>query len=94
MKATGIGAGFFAGASLGVTNCSLANEIEQKTVPQRILGKTGEKVSLLGIGCFPFSKAEVTIDDIHKILNRALNLGINLLDTAPNYGRTERALPQ
>jgi len=89
MRATGIGAGFFAGASLGVTNCSLANEIEQKTVPRRILGKTGEKVSLMGIGCFPFSKTEVTIDDIHTIVNRALELGVNYLDTAPNYGRSE-----
>ncbi len=58
-----------------------------KKVPEHILGRTEEKVSLLGIGCFPFFKKEISIDDIGRILRRSLELGVNYLDVAPNYGK-------
>ena len=55
-------------------------------VPQSLLGRTGVSVSRLGIGCAHFQRQQVTIDDVRATLNRALELGVNYLDVAPNYG--------
>jgi aryl-alcohol dehydrogenase-like predicted oxidoreductase len=55
-------------------------------VPQSVLGRTGEKVSKLGIGCIHFKRPHVTVEDVRKTLYRALELGVNYLDVAPNYG--------
>ncbi|MFO0892332.1 MAG: aldo/keto reductase [Isosphaeraceae bacterium] len=59
------------------------------TVPQVVLGRTGAKVSRLGIGCAYFQRKHVTPDDVTRTLHRALELGVNYLDTAPNYGSEE-----
>jgi aryl-alcohol dehydrogenase-like predicted oxidoreductase len=58
-------------------------------VPQAVLGRTGAKVSRLGIGCAYFQRKRVTPDDVTRTLHRALELGVNYLDTAPNYGNDE-----
>ena len=58
-------------------------------VPQTTLGRTGAKVSRLGIGCAYFQRKRVTPDDVSATLHRALELGVNYLDTAPNYGNPE-----
>ncbi len=58
-------------------------------VPQAALGRTGAKVSRLGIGCAYFQRKRVTPDDVSATLHRALELGVNYLDTAPNYGHPE-----
>ena len=58
-------------------------------VPQVVLGRTGAKVSRLGIGCAYFQRKRVTPDDVTRTLHRALELGVNYLDAAPNYGNEE-----
>jgi aryl-alcohol dehydrogenase-like predicted oxidoreductase len=58
-------------------------------VPQVVLGRTGATVGQLGIGCAYFQRARVKPDDVAKTLHRALELGVNYLDTAPNYGNPE-----
>jgi aryl-alcohol dehydrogenase-like predicted oxidoreductase len=58
-------------------------------VPQVVLGRTGVKVSRLGIGCAYFQRKRVTPDDVTRTLHRALELGVNYLDAAPNYGNEE-----
>jgi aryl-alcohol dehydrogenase-like predicted oxidoreductase len=58
-------------------------------VPQTVLGRTGAKVSRLGIGCAYFQRKRVTPDDVTRTLHRALELGVTYLDTAPVYGNTE-----
>jgi aryl-alcohol dehydrogenase-like predicted oxidoreductase len=55
-------------------------------VPQVVLGRTGVKVSKLGIGCAYFMRKQVTPDDVTATLHRAVELGVNYLDTAPTYG--------
>ena len=57
--------------------------------PRSTLGRTGAKVSRLGIGCAYFQRKHVTPDDVTATLHRALELGVNYLDTAPNYGSEE-----
>jgi aryl-alcohol dehydrogenase-like predicted oxidoreductase len=58
-------------------------------VPDSVLGRTGARVSRLGIGCAYFQRKHVTADDVRAALHRALELGINYLDTAPTYGNAE-----
>ena len=56
--------------------------------PQRNLGRTGLRVSALGLGCMGMSEFYGTTDDAESIatLHRALDLGMTFLDTADVYG--------
>lgn len=49
------------------------------------LGRSGLEVSRLCLGTMNFGP-ETTEDDAHAILDRALEVGINFLDTADVYG--------
>lgn len=54
--------------------------------PERLLGKTGVSVPLIGYGTAPIGKKEVARDYALRCLNRAIDLGITYLDTSPDYG--------
>jgi aryl-alcohol dehydrogenase-like predicted oxidoreductase len=55
---------------------------------QRILGSGGPTTSALGLGCMSMSEFYGPTDEAEAIrtINRALDLGVTLLDTAPSYG--------
>jgi D-threo-aldose 1-dehydrogenase len=57
-------------------------------IPRRVLGRTGLEVSVLGFGSAPLGDLYAQLDDSTAIaaLDRAFELGINLLDTSPLYG--------
>jgi aryl-alcohol dehydrogenase-like predicted oxidoreductase len=72
-------------------------------LPQRPLGLTGLNVSVLGLGTVKFGRNTKikyptftlpTDAEIEQLLDDALALGINLLDTAPAYGLAEERLGQ
>ena len=55
----------------------------------RTLGKTGIKVSVVGVGTWQFGGEwgkEFTQDEVDAMFDRARELGINLVDTAECYG--------
>jgi aryl-alcohol dehydrogenase-like predicted oxidoreductase len=56
--------------------------------PQRTLGRTDLRVSALGLGCMGMSEFYGTTDDAESTatLRRALDMGMNFLDTADVYG--------
>ena len=56
---------------------------------QRRLGRNGPQVSMMGLGCMGMSGTYGEYDEAEAIatIHRALELGINLIDTADTYGR-------
>jgi len=52
----------------------------------RELGNTGQKVSLLGLGGEATVQEVLKREEAEKIINRALDSGVNYLDTSPQYG--------
>ncbi len=58
----------------------------------RLLGKTGMKVSVLGIGTAPLGAPNVTQTEVDRVIAAAADHGINYLDTAPIYRQAERRL--
>lgn len=66
-----------------------------KTLPTAVLGKTGLEVTRLGYGAMEvrgsriWGGREVTGEQAERILNAVLDAGINFIDTANDYGRSE-----
>ena len=55
----------------------------------RTLGKTGLKVSEIGLGAAQIGNARVPEAQAERVLLRALDLGITFIDTAAMYGESE-----
>ena len=59
----------------------------------RTLGKTGLRVSALGMGGLFVSKVGGNDrDEARRAVHRALELGVNYVDTAPNYANSEEVM--
>jgi aryl-alcohol dehydrogenase-like predicted oxidoreductase len=63
-------------------------------IKQRAYGSTGLKVSSLGLGAIQIGNAGVSEATVQEVLDTALDLGINLIDTAPGYGMSEQRIGQ
>lgn len=55
-------------------------------MPTNSFGKTGFKVGILSLGAQATIEKQGTEDESEKIINRAIDLGVNYIDTAPAYG--------
>ncbi len=75
-----------AGASLPLLNTLATAATNKTTLPHRTLGKTGAKVSILAFGCGSRFLMYQDEDEAVSVLNHAIDLGIDYLDTAYAYG--------
>ncbi|MGC8668497.1 MAG: aldo/keto reductase [Chthonomonadales bacterium] len=58
----------------------------------RTLGKTGSRVSELGLGGLFVSSVGGSYDQSRSAIRRALELGVNYIDTAPTYADSESVI--
>jgi methylglyoxal reductase len=60
----------------------------------RVFPATGDELSVLGFGAMGLAGWFGAIDDRDAIraLHTALDLGVNMIDTARDYGRSEQVL--
>lgn len=57
-----------------------------------VLGKTGLEVSRLALGGLFVSSWGGAFEDSKKAVHKAIELGVNYIDTAPGYGNSEEVL--
>ena len=81
LKTAGMGGASLA-VSAGLTGKLPAAEIDRslKSMPKRILGKTGVSVSILGMG------GSIDSSGYQLLLRMGLNMGVNYWDSSYNYG--------
>jgi aryl-alcohol dehydrogenase-like predicted oxidoreductase len=62
----------------------------------RQLGNSGVRVSVIGLGTNRFGSASLPQEGVNRMIDAALDLGINFIDTANGYqdGRSEETLGQ
>jgi hypothetical protein len=63
------------------------NPLTYSAMPTRSFGKTGFKVGVLSLGGQATIEIKGREDESEKIINRAIDLGINYIDTAASYGQ-------
>ena len=96
-----LGAGLAAAASVAAGNSFASgkeNTVEKgkndqpfnprtfQAMPTRSFGKTGYKVGILSLGGQATLEIAGREEESEKIINRAIDLGINYIDTAASYG--------
>ena len=57
---------------------------------RRNLGNTGMETMCLGLGCAGFGGGNSSDQDAVEGVRRAIELGLDYVDTAPLYGQSER----
>ena len=60
----------------------------ENTLEKRKLGKTGLNITILGLGCAQIGSIR-SFKQAVKIVETAIDLGINYIDTASTYGNSE-----
>jgi aryl-alcohol dehydrogenase-like predicted oxidoreductase len=58
-------------------------------MPYRTLGKTGEKVSCIGLGGYHLGQSQVSEDDAIRLFHSAIDRGINFSDNSWDYNQGE-----
>lgn len=86
LTAAGLGLGGWGGAWLKSANAA-GPETVKHGMATRALGRTGWKTPLFSLGGQATIEQPGQTEKAHEIIKRALDLGINYIDTAPAYGR-------
>ena len=87
---TTLGAG--AGAGLLVLAARLPGADPTDPLPTRTLGRTGAKVTILGLGTAPIGEGPVDTPQAARIFGEVIDRGVTYVDTARSYGNAEEAL--
>ena len=61
-------------------------------LPKRVLGRTKENVSILGLGTAPVGEGPVGVQDGIRIFSEVIDRGVTYVDTARIYGNAEEIL--
>ena len=69
-----------------------ASAQQANELPKRVLGRTNEKVSILGLGTAPVGEGPVDVQEGIKIFGEAIDRGVTYIDTARIYGNAEEIL--
>jgi len=85
--AIGAGAGLAAAGAVQQTAAADADPL-----PTRVLGRTGEKVTILGLGTAPIGEGPVEVQEAARIFGAVMDRGVSYIDTARGYGNAEEAL--
>jgi predicted aldo/keto reductase-like oxidoreductase len=80
-----------AGLALGLSRRAAA-AAEKDELARRVLGRTKEKVTVLGLGTAPVGEGPVDVQQGIRIFGEAIDGGINYIDTAGIYGNAEEIL--
>jgi len=64
---------------------SIGRRSEEHQMELRYVGKSGLRVSVVGLGCNNFG-GRIGLDETRAVVHKALDLGITLFDTADAYG--------
>jgi aryl-alcohol dehydrogenase-like predicted oxidoreductase len=62
------------------------------TIEKRLLGSSGIEVSCIGFGAGYIGSTNLTEQECGTLINRAIDLGMTLIDTAPGYGMSEERI--
>ncbi len=89
-----IGASVLMGFPPLLSSCLNGSQIEKGKLPLRPLGKTGYKVGIYSLGAQATVEIPGKEDLSVEIVNRAIDLGINYIDTAAAYGRATDTVPK
>ncbi|HUU38614.1 MAG TPA: aldo/keto reductase [Candidatus Desulfaltia sp.] len=65
----------------------MLGSIPEQPLPRRPLGRTGEKLSIIGLGGLVL--ADESSDTADSLVGEAIDHGINYFDVAPSYGNAE-----
>ena len=69
---------------------AIVREVRKGKIEKRSLGKTGEKLSIIGFGGIVVKDA--TTEQASARVREAIDYGINYFDVAPTYGNSEEML--
>jgi len=84
----------WAGAGLVVLARPLRGGEVTEPLPTRVLGRTGAKVTILGLGTAPIGEGPVDTPEAARIFGEVIDRGVTYVDTARSYGNAEEALGQ
>ncbi|MHC4533164.1 MAG: aldo/keto reductase [Planctomycetota bacterium] len=82
-------------AGAGLALVAVGQQVSARQVdemPKRVLGRTNEKVSILGLGTAPAGEGPVDVQEGIKIFSEAIDHGVTYIDTARIYGNAEEIL--
>jgi predicted aldo/keto reductase-like oxidoreductase len=81
-----------AGAGIALAAAPDLFASEQQDLATRVLGRTKQKVSILGLGTAPVGEGPIGVAEGIRIFGEALDRGITYVDTARIYGNAEEIL--
>jgi aryl-alcohol dehydrogenase-like predicted oxidoreductase len=84
--AASTGLGTTASGGIFAKTVASTTEPPAKPIPKRPLGKTGYQVTIYGLGGLFTLERHDRHDEAVEIINRALDLGVNYIDTSAWYG--------